>query len=122
MGLAARVIEAAGIATVALSMVPDFTAAAGAPRTAAIEHPCGLPLGKPGDRAGQRAALRAALDVLRTATRPGQVVHLPLQWPDPPRASRFEPPEPPPIVELLKRQPWQIRRLLTGDIPTHDAA
>ena len=122
MGLAARVIEAAGIATVALSMVPEFTAAAGAPRTAAIEYPCGAPLGKPGDRSGQTAVLRAALDVLHSATRPGQVVHLPFTWPDPPRASRFEPPEPPPIAQLLKRQPWQLRRLLTGDIPTHDAA
>ncbi|HSJ45991.1 MAG TPA: hypothetical protein VK923_15050 [Euzebyales bacterium] len=122
MGLAALVIEAAGIATVSLSMVPDFTAAAGAPRVAAIEYPCGVPLGMPGDRAGQMAVLRAALDVLRTATRPGQVVDLPFVWPDPPRASRFEPPEPPPIAQLLKRQPWLLRRLLSGDIPSHDAA
>ena len=86
-------LEAEGIATVCLSMVPDFTAAAGAPRIAAIEHPCGVPLGKPGDRAGQTAVLRAALDVLHNATTPGQVVHLPFTWPDPPRASRFEPPE-----------------------------
>lgn len=122
MGLVAREIEAAGIATVALSMVPDFTAAAGAPRVAAIAHPCGVPLGLPGDRDRQRAILRASLAVLEEATRPGQVIDLPFTWPDPPRDSRFEPVEPPPIVTLLKRQPWQLRRLLAGDIPPHGAS
>lgn len=59
---------------------------------------------------------------LSGATRPGTVVHLPFTWPDPPRDSRFEPPEPPPIAQLLKRQPWQLRRLLSGDIPSHHVA
>lgn len=122
MGLVAREIETAGIATVTLSMVPDFTAAVGTPRVAAIEHPCGVPLGRPGDDERHTAVLRAALDVLEHATRPGQVVDLPFTWPDPPKASRFEPAEPPPIVALLKRQPWQLRRLLSGDIPEHDPA
>jgi hypothetical protein len=120
VGLVAREIEAAGITTVTLSMVPDFTAAVGAPRVAAIAHPCGVPLGRPGDDAGQRAVLAATLHVAERATRPGQVIALPFVWPDPPRASRFEPAEPPPIAQLLKRQPWQLRRLYAGDIPPHD--
>lgn len=117
MGLASRVLEAAGITTVCLSMVPAFTAAVGAPRVAAIEYPCGAPLGKPGDHAGQSAVLYAALSVAEAASQPGDVVALPFRWPDPPRASRFEPAEPPPIAQLLKRQPWLLRRLIAGDIP-----
>lgn len=119
MGLVAREIEHAGIATVTLSMVPAFTAAVGTPRIAAIEHPCGVPLGRPGERDRQAAVLRATLDVLEVAERPGQIVDLPFVWPDPPKESRYEPAEPPPIVALLKRQPWQLRRLLSGDIPPH---
>lgn len=119
MGLVAREIEDAGIATVALSMVPEFTVAVGTPRVAAIEHPCGVPLGRPGERDKQATILRATLEVLERTERPGQVVDLPFTWPDPPKQSRYEPADPPPIVTLLKRQPWQLRRLLSGDIPPH---
>ena len=51
-------------------MIPDLTAAAGAPRVAAIEFPFGRPLGQPNDAATQRAVLHRTLDVLRDASKP----------------------------------------------------
>ena len=50
MGLVQREIEAAGISTISLSMMPELTQSVGVPRIAAIEHPFGLTLGLPGGR------------------------------------------------------------------------
>jgi hypothetical protein len=111
------VLEASGIATVSLSMIPEFTASVGAPRVAGIEFPFGRPMGLPDDRAGQRAVLQAALEVLVAAQVPGTVVRLPFRWPQDPREAGGEPPVPPPIVQLLKRKPWLALRLLAHDIP-----
>ena len=117
MGLAQRAIETAGIATVSLSMIPEFTRSVGASRIAAIEYPMGRPLGQPGDREGQLAVLRAALRVVETASRPGEVVHLPFEWPEPPSRVRSSPPEPPPITRLVTRRPWLYLKLVAGEIP-----
>jgi D-proline reductase (dithiol) PrdB len=117
VGLAQRSIEAAGITTVSLSMIHEFTRSVGAPRVAAIEYPMGQPLGKPHDPEGQLAVLRATLQVARDAQEPGSVVHLPFEWPDPPSRVRQEPAVLAPIVALIAREPWLFKRLLTGDIP-----
>jgi hypothetical protein len=117
VGLAQREIEAAGITTVSLSMIPAFTASVGAPRIAAIEYPMGRPFGQPGDGDGQRAVLRAALRVLETA-RPGEIVHLPFEWPEPPSRVRSAPAEPPPIARLIGRRPWLFMKLLSGLAPS----
>ena len=117
MGLAQRAIEAAGIATVSLSMIPAFTRSVGAPRVAAIEYPMGRPLGQPGDREGQTAVLRAALRVVETASGPGEVVNLPFEWPEPPSQVRSSPAEPPPITRLVTRRPWLYLKLVAGEIP-----
>jgi D-proline reductase (dithiol) PrdB len=111
------VIEAAGIATVSLSMIPEFTASVGAPRVAGIEYPFGRPLGLPGDPDGQRTVLHAALDVVSRARAPGTVIQLPFRWPQSPRDARADPPVPPPIVQLLKHKPWLLPRFLRHDIP-----
>ena len=74
VGLVQREIEAAGFSTVSLSMIPELTASAGAPRIAAIEHPFGMTLGRPGDVAGQLAVLRATLQAMAEMTEPGSVV------------------------------------------------
>jgi hypothetical protein len=111
------VLEASGIATVSLSMIPEFTASVGAPRVAGIEFPFGRPMGLPDDWAGQRAVLQAALEVVSAAQVPGTVVRLPFRWPQDPREAGGEPPVPPPIVQLLKRKPWLALRLLAHDIP-----
>ena len=55
MGLAQRVLEAAGIATVTLSMIPDLTRAVGVPRLVGVSHPMGRPFGRPGDADRLRA-------------------------------------------------------------------
>jgi hypothetical protein len=110
-------VEAAGIATVALSMIPDLTAAAGAPRVAAIEFPFGRPFGQPHDTTMQRAVLRATLDVLRDAATPRTVVHLPFEWPEASAEVHWHPKEPSPIIQLLAREPSLFQRLATGDIP-----
>jgi len=80
VGLVQREIEAAGLSTISLSMIPEVTASAGAPRIAAIEHPFGVTLGRPGDAAGQLAVLRAALHAMEGMAEPGGVVHLPFEW------------------------------------------
>jgi hypothetical protein len=120
VGLAQRVLEAGGIPTVALSMIPDLTRAVGVPRLAGIGYPMGRPLGRPHDADGQRAVLRATLEVLAAAQGPDTYVELPYVWPESVaqarNASKDVPPAP--IVELLTRKPWLLANLYTGRIPT----
>ena len=115
-------IEASGIPTVSLSMIPDLTRAVGVPRLAGISYPMGQPLGRPNDADGQRAVLRAMLDVLPRATAPDAYVELPFVWPETPaqarNASKGIPPAP--IVELVTRKPWLLANLYSGRIPQHE--
>jgi D-proline reductase (dithiol) PrdB len=101
VGLVARVIEEAGISTVILNMIPAYQRSVGAPRVAAISHPFGRPYGDVGDADTQRAVLLAALRVLETATMPGEIVPLPFRWSQEPKATKWEPDEPSPIVAML---------------------
>ena len=119
MGLVQRVLEASGIPTVALSMIPDLTRAVGVPRLAGISYPMGRPLGQPHDAAGQREVLRAMLELLPSAAGPGTYVELPFAWPESPARARNESKDlpPPPIVELLTKKPWLLARLYSGRIP-----
>jgi hypothetical protein len=119
VGLVQRVLEARGIPTVALSMIPDLTRAVGVPRLAGISHPMGRPLGRPHDADGQRAVLRAMLELLTTATGPDTYVELPFVWPESPAQARNASKDlpPPPIVELLRKKPWLLANLYTGRIP-----
>ena len=118
MGLVQRVIEASGISTVSLSMIPEFTAATGVPRLAAIAYPMSRPMGRPHDAGGQLAVLRAALEVLASASAPGTVEELPFVWPETPAEARKGSEVNPPIARLLKRKPWLLLKLVAGDIPT----
>ena len=124
MGLVQRVLEASGVPTVALSMIPDLTRAVGVPRLAGISYPMGRPLGRPHDADGQRAVLRSMLELLTTAPGPDTYVELPFVWPESPaqarNASRDLPP--PPIVELVKRKPWLLANLYAGRIPHEGSA
>lgn len=119
MGLVQRVIEASGIPTVALSMIPDLTRAVGVPRLAGISYPMGEPLGRPHDADGQRAVLRAMLELLASASGPDTYIELPFKWPESPARARNASKDlaPPPIVELLKTKPWLLARLYSGSIP-----
>jgi hypothetical protein len=122
VGLVQRVLEASGIPTVALSLIPDLTRAVGVPRLAGISYPFGRPLGRPHDADGQRAVLRAMLEMLTSAPGPDTYIELPFTWPKSPararNASRDLPP--PPIVELLTKKPWLVARLYSGRIPHTD--
>ena len=76
----------------------EFHRAVGIPRTASIAYPYGRVLGEVGDRRGQREVLLAALDMLESASGPGAVRHLPFTWPEPPKETRWHPPEMSPII------------------------
>jgi hypothetical protein len=102
VGLVARVLEAKGIPTVALSMIPDLTRAVGVPRLAGLSYPMGQPLGRPHDADGQRAVLHATLAVLPSASGPDTYVELPFTWPQSPAQARnASGSRPAPIVELM---------------------
>jgi hypothetical protein len=124
VGLVQRVLEAKGIPTVALSMIPELTRAVGVPRLAGISYPMGRPLGRPHDADGQRAVLRSVLELLDTAQGPDAYVELPFVWPESPaqarNASKDLPPSP--IVELLTKKPWLLVNLHAGRIPPEASA
>jgi len=108
----ARVIEAAGISTVLVTMMPDVTERVGVPRIVGLEFPFGHTLGHAGDREEQMKVIRDALRVLRDASEPNAVEHLPYEWPDFQRWKRaWQPGEPSPIIAFLIEQ---IRRARAG--------
>lgn len=117
MGLVQRAIEAAGFTTIALSNIPDLTAAAGSPRVAAIEYPFSMTAGAPGDAATQRAILTALLQAAAQMTEPGSVWHLPFELPAAAQALNTDPPQHPPIVAHIVRHPWQLVNLLRRQPP-----
>lgn len=123
MGLVQRVLEASGIATVTLSLIPDLTRAVGVPRLAGISYPFGRPLGNPHDADGQRAVLRAMLKLVASASGPDSYIELPFTWPESPARARNASKDlpPPPIVELLKKKPWLLPALYSGRIPQSDS-
>lgn len=117
MGLAQREVERAGIATIALSSIPDLTSAVSIPRLAAIEHPFGQTMGRPGDRDTQRAVLSAALEAMEEMSTPGSIRHLPFEWTGPMKEALAQLPVAPPIAGHLKWHPWELPRLLSRDVP-----
>jgi hypothetical protein len=117
VGLVQRVLESAGIPTVSLSMIPDFTRAVGVPRLAGIAYPMSRPMGRPGDVSGQRQVLKALLDVLAGATTRDTYVELPFTWPETPAHARKGSDVQPPIAQLLARKPWLLLKLYNGEIP-----
>ncbi len=112
-----REIESAGIATVSVSNIPDLTASVGVPRLVALEYPFGRNLGMPNDAEGQRTVVRATLETAVEMNQAGSVLHLPFEWPEPPQRARAHPPQPPPIVQHLRRHPWDLPKLLARDVP-----
>ena len=100
MGLAARVLEEAGFTTVVLTPTHEFNRAVGIPRSVALAYPYGRLIGEVGDADGQRKVLKATLAVLEEAQTPGQVTHLPFEWPEDPKDTHWHPPEMSPIVKF----------------------
>ena len=66
----AHVLEAHGLATIAISLVRPQIEAAAPPRALHCDFPLGRPLGKPGDAAFQHRVLRAALGLLEAPAGP----------------------------------------------------
>lgn len=64
VGLVQGRLEAAGIATVGLSLLPWVTRRVRPPRSLVVPYALGYPLGRPGDRELQLAILQAALALL----------------------------------------------------------
>lgn len=99
----ARRIEAEGIPTVVVTMMPSVAEQLRTPRIVGVEFPFGHPFGMPGDRTVQRRVLEAALVVLAGAGRPGTRVDLDIEWPQP-RGEAYkawQPSEPSPIVAAM---------------------
>lgn len=103
MPVLARRIEAAGIPTVVVTMMPALATAVLAPRVVGVEFPFGHAFGMPGDRPMQRHVLETALTVLAGSHGPGTRVDVDVEWPRP-RAEAYrawQPREASPIVAMM---------------------
>ena len=103
MPVLARWIEASGIPTVVVTMMPSVAEERRAPRIVGVEFPFGHAFGMPHDRAMQRQVLELALRVLAGASAFGTRVDFDVQWPVPLREAyrAWQPKEPSPIVKKL---------------------
>ncbi|HEX4018662.1 MAG TPA: hypothetical protein VHX15_18130 [Frankiaceae bacterium] len=103
MPVLARRIEAAGIPTCVVTMMPQTASSLLTPRVVGVEFPFGHPFGRPGDRFVQRTVLTTALRVLAGAEQPQTRVDIDIEWPEP-RGQAYkawQPSEPSPIVAAM---------------------
>ena len=103
MPVLARWIEAAGIPTVVVTMMPSVAEERRAPRIVGVEFPFGHSFGMPHDKAMQRRTLELALRVLSGASSFGTRVDLDVEWPVPLREAyrAWQPKEASPIVRRM---------------------
>jgi len=80
VGLIARVVEEAGIATVCIIMRREVAENVKPPRALFVKFPFGAPLGPAGDVETQRGVIVEALSVLTYAAEPGTIVDSPRAW------------------------------------------
>lgn len=73
-------IEKAGISTIGISIVREYSEKVKPPRTIFLRWPFGHPLGEPFNVAQQRAVLIEAFKNLYSINVPGAIVDLPLRW------------------------------------------
>ncbi len=108
----ARIIEAAGIPTVTVTMMPDLATKSRLSRVLGVEFPFGQAFGMIGDLAMQREVTAAALGLLATAQGPETRRDLDITWPiDTKTAYRdWQPPEISPIVAASLEQIRKARR------------
>ena len=71
--VAVRELEARGLPTVAVSLLPELSEIVGAPRTLTVHFPFGAPCGDPGNGDLHRAVLLEALEFLTDAREPGEI-------------------------------------------------
>lgn len=84
VSLAARALEAAGIATVVLGCAKDIVEHVGVPRLLFSDFPLGNAAGRPHDPGAQDMTLELALKLLEQAPGPRTTVQSPLRWSDSP--------------------------------------
>jgi len=80
VGLIQREIEKAGIATVGVTIVRQYTEKVQPPRSVYLKWPFGHPLGEPGKIKQQRAVVLEALKALYEIATPGEIIDLPFRW------------------------------------------
>jgi D-proline reductase (dithiol) PrdB len=80
VSLAARMLEANGIATVLMGCAKDIVEYVGVPRLLFSDFPLGNGAGRPNDKASQAFTLDLALRVLACAPAPRMTVQSPLKW------------------------------------------
>ncbi len=80
MGLIARVLEEAAIATVCVIMRREVAQNVKPPRALFVKFPFGAPLGPAGDAETQRGVILEALSVLANAIEPETIVDSPRAW------------------------------------------
>ena len=88
LALAARHLEANGIATVLLGCARDIVEHCGVPRFLFSDFPLGNAGGRPHDPPSKEATLDLALDLLVLAVGPRTTVRSPLRWSDDPSWKR----------------------------------
>ena len=88
LALAARHLEAHGIATVILACAKDIVEHCGVPRVLFSDFPLGNAAGRPRDRASQEFTLELALRVLESAPAARTTVQSPLRWGESPEWKR----------------------------------
>ena len=84
LSLAARALEASGIATVVMGCAKDIVEYVGVPRLLFSDFPLGNGAGRPNDPASQAFTLELALKVLESAPAARTTVQSPLRWSDSP--------------------------------------
>ena len=84
MSLAARHLEAHGIATVIMGCAKDIVEHCGVPRFVFSDFPLGNAAGKPNDRASQALILDLALRTLESAPAARTTVQSPVRWSESP--------------------------------------
>jgi len=99
----ARTLEAAGLSTILVTMMPYWAEKVGVPRTLAVEFPFGHTLGQPYNAAQQMGVIGEALRVLETAVSPSTIIHSPTTWPQPTAEAMksWQPERPSPIITEL---------------------
>ena len=84
VSLAARHLEANGIATVVMGCAKDIVEHVGVPRFLFSDFPLGNAAGRPHDPQSQSDTLELALRLLESAPAPRTTVQSPLRWPGDP--------------------------------------
>jgi D-proline reductase (dithiol) PrdB len=79
-GLAARMLEQNGIATVVMGCAKDIVEHVGVPRFLFSDFPLGNSAGRPNDPASQESTLELALGLLEGASGPRTTVQSPIRW------------------------------------------